>query len=125
MIVNDRELADYFSALANTSRLSVLRTLAKGEISATELATSVGLSQSALSHHLKVLKRQQVVKARREAQTIYYSLASHRSEKAVSLSQRHIVSRRTPDVDVRLLGLQSRGRVKIAIGRRPRSCLGS
>ncbi len=85
MIVNDRELADYFSALANASHLSVLRTLAKGEISATELATSVGLSQSALSHHLNVLKRQQVVKARREAQTIYYSLASDRSEKAVSL----------------------------------------
>lgn len=85
MIVNDRELAGYFSALANASRLSVLRTLAKGEISATELARRVGLSQSALSHHLNVLKRQQVVEARREAQTIYYSLASHRSEKALCL----------------------------------------
>ncbi|MGO7381526.1 winged helix-turn-helix domain-containing protein, partial [Rhizobium ruizarguesonis] len=52
---------------------------------AKELATSVWLSQSALSHHLNVLKRQQVVKALREAQTIYYSLASDRSEKAVSL----------------------------------------
>jgi DNA-binding transcriptional ArsR family regulator len=63
----------------------VLRRLANGEIPAKELATSVGLSQSALSHHLNVLRRQQVVKARREAQTIYYSLASDRSEKAVSL----------------------------------------
>ncbi|MGO6791290.1 ArsR/SmtB family transcription factor [Rhizobium ruizarguesonis] len=85
MLANDGELADYFSALANASRLSVLRRLANGEIPAKELATSVGLSQSALSHHLNVLKRQQVVKARREAQTIYYSLASDRSEKAVSL----------------------------------------
>ncbi|MGO7215124.1 ArsR/SmtB family transcription factor [Rhizobium ruizarguesonis] len=85
MLANDGELADYFSALANASRLSVLRRLANGEISAKELATSVGLSQSALSHHLNVLKRQQVVKARREAQTMYYSLASDRSVKAVSL----------------------------------------
>lgn len=85
MIVSDGELADYFSALANASRLSVLRTLAKGELSAAELASRVGLSPSALSHHLNVLKRQQIVKARREAQTIYYSLAGHRSEKAVSL----------------------------------------
>lgn len=85
MIANDGELADYFSALANANRLSVLRMLAGGEIPAKELAERVGLSQSALSHHLNVLKRQQVVKARREAQTIYYSLAGHRSENALCL----------------------------------------
>ncbi len=85
MIADDGELAEYLSALANANRLAVLRTLAEGEVSVKHLAASVGLSQSALSQHLNVLRRQQLVKTRREAQTIYYSLSQQRSEKALSL----------------------------------------
>jgi DNA-binding transcriptional ArsR family regulator len=50
-----------------------------------ELAAKIGLGQSALSQHLTVLRRHEFVKTRRQAQTIFYSLSNHRSEKALSL----------------------------------------
>lgn len=85
MISDDLELAAYLSALANPNRLAVLRTLAQGETSVKELAQRIGLSQSSLSQHLSVLRRQHLVQTRREAQSILYSLARHRNEKALCL----------------------------------------
>jgi len=63
-------------ALSNPSRLLILCQLADGEKSVGEVQRQVGLSQSALSQHLAVLRRKGIVATRREAQTIYYSLAS-------------------------------------------------
>ena len=61
-------------ALANARRLEILCHLKKGELSVGALEDLVGLTQSALSQHLAVLRRANVVKTRRHAQTIYYSL---------------------------------------------------
>ncbi len=61
-------------ALANERRLQVLCLLAGGERSVGELNELLDLSQSALSQHLAVLRDEQLVLTRREAQTIYYSL---------------------------------------------------
>lgn len=66
----------FLKAMANPSRLLVLCQLADGEKSVGELGEAVGLSQSALSQHLAVLRREEVVKTRREGQNIYYLLAS-------------------------------------------------
>ncbi|WP_018856185.1 ArsR/SmtB family transcription factor [Rhizobium sp. 42MFCr.1] len=85
MLGDDGELAAYFSALANANRLAVLRTLAEGEICVRELALRIGLGRSALSQHLNILRRHQLVKQRREAQTTYYSLSGSRSDKALLL----------------------------------------
>jgi DNA-binding transcriptional ArsR family regulator len=63
-------------AMANTSRLLILCHLAEGEKSVGELERLVGLSQSGLSQHLALLRRKGIVATRREAQSIYYSLAS-------------------------------------------------
>lgn len=63
-------------AIANESRLIILCVLNnQGEKSVGELEQIVGLSQSALSQHLARLRKDDIVKTRREAQTIYYSLA--------------------------------------------------
>ena len=67
--------ARLLKGLANENRLLVLCNLASGELSVGELNERVDLSQSALSQHLAVLREQQLVKTRRESQTIYYSLA--------------------------------------------------
>lgn len=67
-------------ALANTSRLLILCQLADGEKSVGELERRVGLSQSALSQHLALLRRKGIVETRREAQSILYSLASKDAE---------------------------------------------
>lgn len=61
-------------AIGNAKRLEVLCHLKKGELSVGALEDLVGLSQSALSQHLAVLRKAKVVKTRRSAQTIYYSL---------------------------------------------------
>ena len=67
--------------LANDRRLVVLCELAGiGERSVGELETVSGLSQSALSQHLAKMRRHGIVKTRRAAQTIYYSLASREAK---------------------------------------------
>ena len=65
-------------AIANESRLIILCVLNnQGEKSVGDLEHIVGLSQSALSQHLARLRKDNIVKTRREAQTIYYSLANN------------------------------------------------
>ena len=66
--------ARLLKAVGNPNRLMILCTLVEGEHSVGELNPLVDLSPSALSQHLSVLKHQGLVRTRREAQTIYYSL---------------------------------------------------
>lgn len=61
-------------ALANESRLMILCSLTHGELTVGQINQLIPLSQSALSQHLAVLRRDGLVRTRREAQTIYYSL---------------------------------------------------
>jgi DNA-binding transcriptional ArsR family regulator len=69
------EAARLLKALSNSSRLMVLCSLAKGELSVGEINARVPLSQSALSQHLSVLRRDGLVHTRRSAQAIFYRLA--------------------------------------------------
>ncbi len=73
---NAHKASDLLGAMANTSRLMVLCQLADGEKSVSDLQPAIGLSQSALSQHLAVLRRKHLVRTRRDGQSIYYSLAS-------------------------------------------------
>jgi DNA-binding transcriptional ArsR family regulator len=65
--------AALLSAIANPKRLLILCNLVNGEVPVGVLANQVGLSQSALSQHLSKLRAQNLVRTRRDAQTIYYS----------------------------------------------------
>ena len=69
------EAAVLLKALANERRLQVLCLLADGERSVGEINGLLQMSQSALSQHLALLREKSLVDTRREAQTIYYSLA--------------------------------------------------
>lgn len=60
--------------LSNERRLMILCQLASGELSVSEIQARVGLSQSALSQHLALLREDGVVVTRRESQTIYYRI---------------------------------------------------
>lgn len=72
------EAARFLKALANDNRLMILCTLSEEELSVGQIQERVPLSQSALSQHLAVLRREGMVETRREAQTIYYRLADKR-----------------------------------------------
>ncbi|MBY6127698.1 metalloregulator ArsR/SmtB family transcription factor [Qipengyuania aquimaris] len=63
-------------SMANESRLLILCQLSQAEMSVGELAEVVPLSQSALSQHLSLLRREGLVKTRRSSQFVYYSLDS-------------------------------------------------
>jgi DNA-binding transcriptional ArsR family regulator len=79
-VLQDRaeEAAQLLASMANAKRLLVLCHLVDGERSVGELAAIAGLSQSALSQHLGKMRLQGLVKTRRDAQTIFYSLASRK-----------------------------------------------
>ena len=68
-------IAKILKALGNDNRLSIVMYLANKELKVNDLEQLVGLSQSALSQHLAVLRAEKIVKTRREAQSIFYSLA--------------------------------------------------
>jgi len=72
---NARQASALLKAMSNEHRLLILCQLTTGERCVGELERIVGLSQSALSQHLARLRRDNLVRTRRSAQTIYYSLA--------------------------------------------------
>ncbi len=72
-------------ALANAKRLKVLYYIAEQEACVGEIEKVVGLSQSALSQHLAVLRALRVVKTRRRAQTIFYSLKDEKTKQILDL----------------------------------------
>lgn len=73
------DAAGLLMLLANPHRLNILCNLLDGERSVSALEAVVGLSQSALSQHLARLRLAGIVTTRREAQTIYYSIADPRA----------------------------------------------
>jgi ArsR family transcriptional regulator, virulence genes transcriptional regulator len=74
MAEHAEQAATLLKALAHPARLLVLCRLVNAECSVSELQPLVGLSMSALSQHLSVLRELDLVATRRESQTIYYSL---------------------------------------------------
>ncbi len=62
-------------SMSNEKRLMILCLLTDGELSVSQLIPMIGLSQSALSQHLAILRQRGLVETRRESQTIHYSLA--------------------------------------------------
>lgn len=71
-------------ALANDNRLRILCLLDAAELSVTELNQRLSLSQSALSQHLAILRREELVSTRRASQTIYYSLQGEQARELIA-----------------------------------------
>lgn len=76
--------AKLLRALGNERRLMILCQLNEGELSVGQLQPLVGLSQSALSQHLAVLRDEGIVATRREAQTIWYRIVDPAALKVVA-----------------------------------------
>ena len=71
---NVQGLADTFSALGDPTRVRILDALSHGELCVCDLAAVLGLSQSAVSHQLRLLRGIRLVKPRREGRIVFYSL---------------------------------------------------
>ncbi len=78
---NAESVGRTLKALGNGKRLQILCKLAQfGEINVTALAEEIGLSPSALSQHLAKLREEELVATRRDSQTIWYRIASPKTE---------------------------------------------
>jgi DNA-binding transcriptional ArsR family regulator len=82
---NAKRASRLLKALSNEHRLMVLCILAEGEKSVSEIERLVGLSQSALSQHLARLRRDELVRTRRQAQAIYYSLNGEDASRVIGV----------------------------------------
>lgn len=67
-------LADLFGALADPTRVRLVAALVAGEMCVCDLAATLGLSQSAVSHQLRLLRHLGLVRARRAGRIVYYAL---------------------------------------------------
>ena len=70
--------AEQCRLFGNASRILILWSLSNGELPVTEIADEVGTSLQNISQHLAVLKEHNIVSARRDGQTIYYSIAGNK-----------------------------------------------
>lgn len=70
-----QDLADFFKVFGDATRLKILYVLLCSEMCVYDIAMMLGMSQSAISHQLRVLKQMDLVKNRREGKTIFYALA--------------------------------------------------
>ena len=69
------QIAELFKGFADPTRVHILSLLARSELCVTDIAEAVELSQSAISHQLRMLKQMHLIKYRREGKNILYSLA--------------------------------------------------
>lgn len=83
------QVAEFFKAAGNPARLRVLYYLLEGEACVSELSEQLGTSMSSLSQHLKTLRMQKIVGARREGKHMYYFLVDHHVMEIVRMALEH------------------------------------
>ena len=84
------DLSELFKVLGDYTRIKILFTLQKGEICVCDIAESLNMTQSAISHQLRILKQARLVKYRREGKTVYYSIADSHVETMLSMGIEHV-----------------------------------
>ena len=85
-----KELADFYKVFGDATRIKILCVLLESEVCVCDLAEILGMTQSAISHQLRVLKQMKLVKNRREGKTVYYSLADDHILTIISQGMEHI-----------------------------------
>ncbi len=68
------QVAELFRAFSDTSRVRILSALLGGEMNTGALASALGISESAVSHHMRGLRQMRMVQARRDGKEVYYRL---------------------------------------------------
>ncbi len=84
------DLAELFRVFGDTTRIKILYALFESELCVSDIAQALGLSQSAVSHQLRVLKASKLVKFRRDGKTVYYSLDDDHVRSIIALGMDHV-----------------------------------
>ena len=83
-------LAGFFRVFGDPTRIKILMALYTGELCVCDLTEIAGVSQSAVSHQLRVLRDSSLVKYRREGKTLYYSLDDFHIEQILRMGTEHV-----------------------------------
>ncbi len=83
-------LAEVFKTLGDPTRLRIISALAEGEVCVHELANALGMSQSAVSHQLRVLRHQRLVRFRKVGRHVYYALDDEHIHSLFALGLEHL-----------------------------------
>lgn len=84
------DLAEFFKVFGDTTRIRILYALLESELCVGDLATLLGLSQTACSHQLRVLKNSKLVRFRREGKVVYYSLSDDHVRSIIEMGMEHV-----------------------------------
>ena len=84
-------IAELFKGFANPTRVHILYLLLNGETCVTELSEAAGLSQSAISHQLRILKQMHLIKFRRDGKNVWYSLADDHVKTILQMGLEHVM----------------------------------
>ena len=85
------DIAELFKGFADATRVHILSLLAQRELCVTDIAEAVDLSQSAISHQLRILKQMHLIKFRREGKNILYSLADDHVLTILQMGLEHVL----------------------------------
>ena len=88
------DLAELFKIFGDTTRMRILYALSESEMCVCAIAEYLAMTQSAVSHQLKVLKDNHLVHARREGKTIYYALADDHVRTIIGQGYDHLTEER-------------------------------
>ena len=85
------DLAELFKVFGDSTRIRILFVLFEAEVCVCDLAQVLNMTQSAISHQLRILKQNKLVKSRREGKSIFYSLADEHVRTIISMGREHIL----------------------------------
>ena len=89
------ELADTFAVLGDPTRVRLVDALSHGELCVSDLADLIGLTESAVSHQLRLLRSLRIVRARRAGRLVYYQLDDAHIRTLLDQGRRHIEEHRS------------------------------
>ena len=84
------DLAELFKVFGDSTRIRILYVLFESEMCVCDIANILGMTQSAISHQLRVLKQARLVKFRKEGKTVFYSLDDDHITKIFDYGLHHI-----------------------------------
>ena len=84
------DLADLFKVFGDSTRIRILFVLFGDEFCVCDLAEALGMTQSAVSHQLRILKQNKLVKNRREGKSVFYSLADSHVRTIIGQGLEHV-----------------------------------
>lgn len=85
------DLAELFKIFGDTTRIRILYVLFESEMCVCDIAHVLNMTQSAISHQLRILKQAKLVKNRREGKTIFYSLADNHVRAIINQGMEHVI----------------------------------